>query len=291
MPPHLGHRYLVEFAQHFAGKVTVFVCTLSREPIPGSYRYEWMRELVPFADVVHVTEEIPAAARDKSGAYAIWADAVRSRMDDDPAYVFASESYGQALAGELGARFVPVDPQRSTFPISAGMIREDPYGNWEFIPQPVRPYFAKKVVALDRSGTLGRDLAAHFGTIYASNYARHLREQEFGAPVIESERERTQAQLASEAALLPHVNRFLVTGFDPLFLVDERNNDGEYAGAPGMGAKGQHVRPDLIVSTITPTDEYLNRCKREDWPVANQVTNTAEAVQVVQHWLDRLTKN
>jgi nicotinamide mononucleotide adenylyltransferase len=290
MPPHLGHRYLVEFAHRFAGDVTVFVCTLSHEPIPGAFRYRWMRELVPFANIVHITEEIPAAARDQSGAYAIWADAVRKRMDHDPAYVFASESYGQSLASELGARFVPVDPQRSTFPISAGMIREDPFGNWAYIPQPVRPYFAKKVVALDASGTLGRDLAAHFDTIYATDYARHLSEQAFGAPVIESRVERTQAQLASEAALLPHVNRFLVTGFDPLFLVDESGNRGEDAGAPEMGAGVRSARPDLIVCADTPPPEYVHRCKEEDWPVPRQIADTAEAVRFVEQWLEKLTK-
>ncbi|MFP4378313.1 MAG: adenylyltransferase/cytidyltransferase family protein [Spirochaetales bacterium] len=284
MPPHLGHRYLVEFAHRFSGDVTVFVCTLSHEPIPGAYRYEWMRELVPFANVVHITEEIPAAARDQTGAYAIWADAVRSRIDHDPAYVFASESYGQALAGELGARFVPVDTQRSTFPISAGMIREDPYGNWDYIPQPVRPYYARKVVALDPTGALGRDLAAHFGTIYASDYAGHLREQGFGAPVIESTGDVVRAQLASEAALLPHVNRFLVTGFDPLFLVDETSNRGEDAGT-------RQARPDLILSTTQLPAGYVARCKQELWPVPRQVETTAAAAHLVQQWLEKLTKN
>ena len=36
MPPHAGHQHLVQFAHNFAARLTVLVCSLEREPIPGA---------------------------------------------------------------------------------------------------------------------------------------------------------------------------------------------------------------------------------------------------------------
>lgn len=291
MPPHMGHKYLVDFARGYAGSVTVFVCTLSHEPIPGELRYEWMKHLVPEAEVVHITEEIPAASRDNDGAYAIWADAIRKRINHSPAYVFASESYGSPLASELGAVFVPVDTQRNTFPISAGMIRENPYKNWQFVPPVVRPYYARKVVALDKTGELGRELAAQFETVYASDYPAYISQLSPGLPTISGVAAALHAQLASEAALTPHANRFLVTGVDPLFVIDETTIHGDDAWAGLQKAHGNRVRPDLILSLVEPGASYVTRCREEDWPRVHQVSSVTEAVEIIDAWLAALTKN
>ena len=145
MPPHHGHSYLIDFARNFTADLTVFVCTLPSEPIRGDLRYRWMRELFPTVRMVHITEEIPGAARSSDGAQDIWASAILQHLESAPEYVFASEEYGVGLAAALGARFVPVDPRRSLFPISAAMIRSDPLAHWEYIPANVRPYFVCRV--------------------------------------------------------------------------------------------------------------------------------------------------
>jgi len=126
MPPHQGHCYLIEFAKNFTSDLTVFVCTLHDEPIPGDLRCRWMRELFPTVRIVHIPEEIPQEYRSADGAQEIWAAAILHHLDAAPEYVFASEEYGADLAAALGAVFVPVDPRRSLFPISAAMIRADP---------------------------------------------------------------------------------------------------------------------------------------------------------------------
>jgi cytidyltransferase-like protein len=43
MPPHQGHKYLVDFARNYCGKLTVMVCSIQQEPIEGKLRYEWMK--------------------------------------------------------------------------------------------------------------------------------------------------------------------------------------------------------------------------------------------------------
>ena len=44
---------------HLVEHLTVLVCTLEREPIWGSLRHAWMRELCPQAEVLHVTDDNP----------------------------------------------------------------------------------------------------------------------------------------------------------------------------------------------------------------------------------------
>jgi HTH-type transcriptional repressor of NAD biosynthesis genes len=60
-------------------------------------------------------------------------------------YVFASEDYGWQLAEDLEAWFVPLDPQRDRFPVSATSLREHTLEYWDFIPEPIRYYFVKQI--------------------------------------------------------------------------------------------------------------------------------------------------
>ena len=145
MPPHRGHLYLADFAATLVDRLTVLVCSLSWEPIAGDLRFAWMQDLCPHSRVVHITEEIPAARRDQPGAIAIWADAVRRYVHEPVDVVFASEPYGWELAEQLGARFVEVDPARESIPVSASVIRENPYAYWRYLPPPVRAYYARHV--------------------------------------------------------------------------------------------------------------------------------------------------
>ena len=245
MPPHNGHRYLIEFARGFADRVTVLVCTLSHEPIPGALRYQWMRELFPELNVVHVTEEIPEAGRENPRAHEIWAAFIRRSVRRRLQYVFASEAYGAELAAELGARFIPVDPARSNFPISATAIREAPSEHWRYIPGPVRPYFQRRVSLLGGSPNTRRELAvrlaAEFSTLAvpdmqsirhellsgaASGHARHT------AGGVHTTDELLQSQRAAEAALARQAGPVLVCAADALVIALEQDSEAAAGSAP-----------------------------------------------------------
>jgi len=60
MPVHRGHMYLIECARSQVRRLTVLVCTLEKEPIPGDLRYRWVRDLYPEANVQHLTDEKPS---------------------------------------------------------------------------------------------------------------------------------------------------------------------------------------------------------------------------------------
>lgn len=226
MPPHAGHRYLVEFGRHFADRLSVLVCTLPDEPIPGELRFKWFREMFPDVNAVHITEAIPGAARGEPNSYRIWAESIREAVGGEPDYVFASEDYGFALAAELGATYIPVDPSRHNFPVSATMIREDPFQSWKYIPEPVRPYFVHRLCILGESGESVEDIAHktanHFDALLLNDYMRFF--EDFTgtrAASLEDFEALLRGQMAGSVALARQTFRFLFLRQDVLSLACE----------------------------------------------------------------------
>ena len=179
LPPHLGHKYLIDFAAGYADTVTVLVCTLSKQPIPGRLRFEWMRRSFGSVQVLHHTAELPEEPEDASSPGAFWTawrDSILSLVSTPIDYVFASEPYGVTLAEVLGARFVPCDPNRELVPVSGTAIRADFAPEWEYILPAARPYFVRRIAILgpESSGksVLAQKLALRYGTRCAAEYAR-----------------------------------------------------------------------------------------------------------------------
>ena len=181
LPPHRGHQYMIDFARRCVDELTVFVCSIHAEPIPGRLRYEWMRDHFGGVRVVHCEDENPQAPEDDpENFWQIWRTSLLSRLDRPPDIVFASEGYGVRLAKELGAQFVPVDPLRETVPISASQIREDPLRYADYILPEARPYYVRRVVLVgpESSGksTLTKWLADRFGARCVPEYGRTFQE-------------------------------------------------------------------------------------------------------------------
>ncbi|MFW5686154.1 MAG: adenylyltransferase/cytidyltransferase family protein [Spirochaetota bacterium] len=289
MPPHIGHRYLIEFARSYARELTVFVCTLSTEPIPGELRFAWMSRLFPDVHLVHVTEEIPEASRSSAGAHAIWARAIRARLDTDPKYVFASETYGLDLASELGAEFVPVDPHRAVFPISAGAIREDPYRHWACIPSIVRPYFARKIAVIESSGSLVRELANEHETVFATEYPSYVRSLDLAGPMPRSATELARAQAASEEALLQQANKVLFTPNDPLLILVEADLPEEERERvlAELSAEYPYLSPTVVVAAEPVSKTYRDAARAHGRHLV-EASGRAAARDLVETELERL---
>ena len=209
LPPHRGHQYLIEFARAYVDRLTVLVCTIEREPIPGRLRYQWMCEAFPGVDLVHHTDEIPQAPEEHPQFWEIWRASIRRHVPRRIDYVFASEDYGWRLAAELDAQFVPVDRERRNVPISGRAIRQDPMAHWEDLLPPVRPYYLKRVSA----GPLAHELAAHFRTACVHAYDGGLRDD---ARDHDDLLRLFRGQLAAEDALTRQANRVLMCEADAL---------------------------------------------------------------------------
>jgi NadR type nicotinamide-nucleotide adenylyltransferase len=220
LPPHLGHVYLVEFASRYVDRLTVVVCSLGREPIPGELRFRWMRELFPFDNVVHLTDELPQEPAEHPDFWALWTASLRRVLPCTPDFVFASEDYGAKLAEVLGGRFVPVDLPRRAIPISGTAVRTDPMAHWDYLPRCVRPHFVRRVCVFGPESTgkttLAQRLADHFGTVVVPEYARVLLEAQAGQVSREDMVRIARGQIASEDALARNAHRLLICDTDVL---------------------------------------------------------------------------
>jgi NadR type nicotinamide-nucleotide adenylyltransferase len=261
LPPHLGHQYLVDFARAYVDHLTVLVCSIAREPIPGALRFAWMREMCPGCDVVHVTDEVPQAPEEHPDFWDIWRALIRRHLPSGPDCVFASEPYGARLAAELGAGFVPVDVARAMVPVSGTAVRADPMANWRYIPPPVRPYFVRRVrlVGAESTGksTLALRLASRFGTVCAQEYARPWLATKPGRCDPEDIPAIARGQVAAEDALARQADRLLFCDTDALTtLVWSEHLFGDAPAWLREAARARRYDLTLLLDTDAPwTDD------------------------------------
>lgn len=146
-PPHLGHSFMIDWASQRCERLVVFVnSSAERDAAPGDHRAAWLGELHGSArsdgqsvTVLEVRHSL-ATDFDDEDLWARWIELFRSHWphDDGPHVVFSSDEYVVELARRLDADHVVVDADRSTVPISATQIRNDPAAYLDRLAPPVR---------------------------------------------------------------------------------------------------------------------------------------------------------
>lgn len=181
MPPHDGHVLTGRAALELVDELTILVCSLEDDPIPGTLRYDWMCELFPTARVIHHTDDIPQEPEDHPDFWTIWRETIKGLHPEPITHVFGSDKYIHQLGAELSAEPVLLDPDREALPVSGTALRGAPFAHWDFIPDVVKSYFAKRVCVFGPESTgksmLTKHLAEHFKTLYMPEYGRIFDEQ------------------------------------------------------------------------------------------------------------------
>ncbi|CAM4353313.1 Trifunctional NAD biosynthesis/regulator protein NadR [Mycobacterium basiliense] len=220
LPPHAGHVYLCEFARRWVDDLTIVISVQNGDPISGTQRFAWMRELFPFDRVVHLAVRKPQDPCEQPPSWDVWKARLERVLPKRPEFVFASEPYGVDLANILGARFVAVDQARAIVPVSGTSIRADPLAHWQHIPRCVRPAFVKRVsiIGPEFTGktTLARVVAETLETTWVPEWTRTLRDRNGGSLVGLDWTEIVRGQIASEEALARNADRVLICDTDPL---------------------------------------------------------------------------
>jgi len=216
-PPHLGHKYLINFARENVDKLTVIICHKTGQVITGESRATWIMEMVPGIETKVVADIYPA---DDSKA---WAEYTLSILGYAPDVVFTSEDYGSKYCEYMGAKHVLVDIERNTVPISASRIRVDPFSYWDYLDPPVRAYFARRVCVLGAESTgtttMALALADHYQTTLVPEFGRAYYEAKIKSPYI-SKWETSefifiaQQQNLLEGQLARYANKLLVCDTD-----------------------------------------------------------------------------
>jgi NadR type nicotinamide-nucleotide adenylyltransferase len=225
MPPHAGHVSLIDAARMLVRQLTILVCWLPDDPIPGPLRLEWMRQLFPECRVLGHGEVVPQTPDDSSNFWRIWQRIVRDAHPEPIDYVFAGEGYGAELAREVGGFHVPLGGrvlQQSDRigELSASAVRGNPAAYWDLLPWPVRSYYRRTVCLhggeSTGKSTLSASLAAHFNTIWVPEYGRSHCQANPGELSAADLRLIGQAQTAMIKSAEPWAGDVLITDTDAL---------------------------------------------------------------------------
>lgn len=218
LPPHEGHLHLIKSAMEQVEELTILVCTIQKEPIPGTLRYQWVQELVKGAIIVHVTDEVPSYPHEHPDFWEIWTLLLKKNIHPETEIFFSSEEYGDEVAQRLNIKHILIDKERKAVPVSATAIRKAPFANWEFIPPVVRPYFVKRIVLTGPESTgkttMAKLLADYFNTTNAEEYGREYFVTKKGKLVFDDILEIAEGQISLEDKAITSANKYLFCDTD-----------------------------------------------------------------------------
>ena len=226
MPPHAGHVSLIDAARRLVDELTVLVCSLPDDPIPGQARLDWVRSMFPGCRVVWHGEPAPQAPEDNPSFWPTWRRIVAKAHPEPIDYLFAGESYGAELAHQVGGLFVPLGARALSTDkdgpggLTASAVRSDPWGHWHFLPAPVRDHYALTIcihgVESVGKSILAERLAAHYSTVLVPEYGRTHCET-YGTDCREQDLLLIgNAQQAMIEAARPWCNKLLIADTDAL---------------------------------------------------------------------------
>lgn len=170
LPPHRGHKHLIDTARSQVDHLTVIICDRPEYGLDGKLRASWLREIHPDCEVILIHDEI-----DDDDSF-MWAENTKNVLGKSPDVVFTSEDYGEPYSRFLGCDHFLVDRERSTIPCSGTQIREAPLSNLTFLESCVRAHYIVRVCILGAESTgtttMAKALAEHFDTDWVPEYGR-----------------------------------------------------------------------------------------------------------------------
>jgi NadR type nicotinamide-nucleotide adenylyltransferase len=226
MPVHAGHVALIQSAKALVDELTILLCSLPNDPIPGETRFGWMQKLFPDCRVLWHSEPAPQQPADDPEFWEIWARIVAKHHPESIDYLFAGESYGAELASHVGGMFVPLGgrvlnaDRNGLGGLTGSAIRAAPWSHWDYLPGPVRNHYALTIClhGIESVGksTLAEKLADHYRTTFVPEYGRSHCEAH-GTDCREDDLMLIgEAQQAMITAARPWANRLLIADTDAL---------------------------------------------------------------------------
>lgn len=168
-PPHLGHLHLIATAAKQVETLYVLVCHKEGQ-INAKTRASWLEAAAPpNCRFVITGDDLPEAPEP-------WAQRAKELIPAKIEIAFTSEEYGVAWAAAMNAEHHCVDLERSTYPVSASRIKNNPIDNFKYLVPAARSALCKRFVLAgpESSGktTLAKALADSLDTAWVPEYGR-----------------------------------------------------------------------------------------------------------------------
>lgn len=215
MPLHNGHVYMLDFARNFCDELTILVDNLEGQTIDPETRADIVRKTFPQANVTvkALPNRMPQDPSEHPDFWQIWKDGIESNLDCKPNYILGAMDYIKDLAKVLDTDYMMIDKERTFVPVSATMIRNDPFANWGYIAPESRSLFTKRICIIGGESTgkttLAKALAKVFDTTFVPEYARTVIEENEGRLDLSDYERIAYGQKALNDTLLPTANKVI----------------------------------------------------------------------------------
>lgn len=195
LPLHAGHVYSIIQAACAVEELYVILSYSEKrdknlveqgkiKELPWRMRLRWLSMITNDMENVKVLAVEDTAESDMDYNWKKGSDDIKKAIGKEINVVFGSEESYAPIFEKLypNAEYHLIDSKREKFPISATKIRQDgAFAHWDYIPDIVKPYFAKSVVVVGTEScgksTLVKYLAKAYNTTYVSEYGRELSEK------------------------------------------------------------------------------------------------------------------
>lgn len=214
-PLHKGHQFMIETALREMDELIVLIYDTDVMPIPLQVRSRWIRTLYPAARVLEAWDG-PQEVGDLPEIRKLNEDYILQRLQGIRiTHFYSNEFYGEHVSNALGAENRQIDRNRDIFPVSATMIRENPYRYREFVDPIVYMDLITSVVFVGAMSTgkttLCEALARKYNTVWMPEYGREYWEKHQVNRRITAEQmvEIGRGHIEREDRLICEANRYL----------------------------------------------------------------------------------
>ncbi len=175
-PLHKGHQFMIETALQEVDELIVVIYETTVTPIPLHIRANWIRKLYPTVRVIEAWDGPDGYSNDREHEIREEQYILGLLKGEQVTHFYSSEFYGEHMSVALGAADRRVDEARERGPISATMVRVDPYKYRGFVSDVVYRGLITKVVFVGAmstgKSTITEALARRYRTTFASEYGR-----------------------------------------------------------------------------------------------------------------------
>jgi len=175
-PLHKGHEYIIKTMLGEMDESIVIIYDTPVTPIPLQIRAGWIRKLFPEVTVIEAWDGPSGHPYDREYE-AKEEQYIHSLLSDKKITEFYSgEYYGEHMSKALKCTDRRINEVRSTIPVSATAIRNDPFQNRQYLSGLVYRDMIIKVVFLGAmstgKSTIAETLANRYNTTFVSEYGR-----------------------------------------------------------------------------------------------------------------------
>ncbi|NLY44251.1 MAG: AAA family ATPase [Clostridiaceae bacterium] len=214
-PLHKGHQFVIETALREMDELIVLIYDTDVIEVPLHIRSRWIKTLYPDVKVIEAWDG-PQEVGDTPEIKKINEDYILQKLQDIKiTHFYSNEFYGEHVSQALGAENRQIDVNRDIFPISATMIRENPYKYKEFISPVVYNDLIIKVVFVGAMSTgkttISKELAKKYNTVWMPEYGREYWEKHQINRRITAEQmvEIGRGHIEREDKLVYHANKYM----------------------------------------------------------------------------------